>query len=78
MRATKNHHEYVVFMMQRTDPNGDYDVEDLKQNPEVYEQILWDWYESYRQYGETVPGWLSFAARWIGAMIRTGDLGKQS
>lgn len=78
MRATKNQHEYVVFMMQRTDPNGDYDVEDMKQNPEVYKQILWDWYDSYKQYGETMPGWLSFATKWISAMIRTGDLDKQS
>lgn len=54
--------EQLVFMMQRNDPNGEYSVADLLQNPRYYEDILRQWREDSRPNN---PAWLTRAIDWL-------------
>lgn len=49
--------QYVVDMMERNDPNGEWDIEDIAANPMVYTEILEQWKEDCG-YSEPIPAWI--------------------
>ena len=49
--------DYVVTMMQRNDPNGDYDTAELACEHMHYIGVLAQWKEDYG-YADPIPGWI--------------------
>lgn len=49
--------QYVVDMMERNDPNGEWDIEDIAANPMVYIEILEQWREDCG-YELPIPKWI--------------------
>lgn len=49
--------QYAVDMMERNDPNGEWDIEDIAANPMSYIEILEQWKEDCG-YTEPVPVWI--------------------
>lgn len=49
--------DYVAMMMQRNDPNGDYDTAELACEPMLYIGVLEQWKEDCG-YAQPIPGWI--------------------
>lgn len=59
----ERNYEYIIRMMERNDPNGEYSVEGIKKYPWVYLDILQSWF--YNCGASNAPGWLIMAIRWM-------------
>lgn len=49
--------QYVVDKMERNDPNGEWDIEDIAANPMIYIEILEQWREDCG-YEKPIPKWI--------------------
>ena len=60
--------DYVVTMMQRNDPNGDYDTAELACEPMHYIGVLEQWKEDCG-YTEPIPKWIDKCIEYLMLLI---------
>lgn len=68
-RRDRMNYQKIVTMMQRNDPNGEYSVDDCRENSLDYLRILKNWYMEIKVTGKKVPKWLMLGIQWLETIV---------
>lgn len=62
-------YEKIVDLMQRNDPNGEYNLEGIQRDTWTYLDILQAWYYDLKAAQASIPAWLVFSINWLDSQL---------